>query len=226
LIEDLTTRVVKLPSTEFQARPLASLSTPELQAQAWEKAGEIAKKGGTGANQNRSGADIARDDICKPQTLKDLDITLDQSSRYKALANAPDDAFESAREHLLSTRVDKPLTTSPHARGSAQCVIPEPVMRTFFTPRARERPGEPYKTLHLGFLHPMRGSASMGARLLSNVMLRPCAREHQNLKKPEIAAATSPPTRAGVPTGPRHSPLRGAVEADWQRGRWQAKQKP
>lgn len=72
-----------------------------------EKAGEIAKKGGTGAHRHQKSTDIARDDICKPQTLKDLDITLDQSSRYKALANAPDDAFESA----IGSTTSKPTPT-------------------------------------------------------------------------------------------------------------------
>ena len=38
LLEGLTTRVVKLPETEYQARPLTKLETPELQAQAWTQA--------------------------------------------------------------------------------------------------------------------------------------------------------------------------------------------
>lgn len=36
--EKLSTRVENLPSTEYQARPLTTLPTPELQAQAWEQA--------------------------------------------------------------------------------------------------------------------------------------------------------------------------------------------
>lgn len=113
-----------------------------------EKAGEIQSRGGNRGNRStgsHSGI-IAHDDIAKPKTIKDLDITLDQSSRYKALANAPEDGG----------RVSRP-------------------------PCARE--------------------CQQGARLLSNVMVRPCAREHKNLEKPEIAAATSLHARAGAPGG-------------------------
>lgn len=38
----------------------------------------------------------------------------------------------------------------------------------------------------------VRADDKNGARLLSNVMVRPCAREHQNLTKPDM--------RAGAPT--------------------------
>ncbi len=60
-----------------------------------EKAGEIAGKGGNGSNQH--GANLVSREVCSQKTLADLEITYDQSSRYKALANAPDDGGSVSR---------------------------------------------------------------------------------------------------------------------------------
>ena len=56
-----------------------------------EQAGEIAGKGGDRKSEKIK---VAHDDLDNPKTLTDLEITKDQSARYKALANAPDEAFK------------------------------------------------------------------------------------------------------------------------------------
>lgn len=61
-----------------------------------EKAGEIAKHGGSPGNQYTIGK-VAPHDLCSQKTIADLEITKDQSSRYKALANAPDDGGSVSR---------------------------------------------------------------------------------------------------------------------------------
>lgn len=105
-----------------------------------EKAGEIAGKGGNGSNQH--GANVAPCDISSKNTLSDLGITRDQSSRYKALANAPDEAFESA---IGST------ASKPTPRGIVATVKPKPPddlqaeYRQESTPKPKDRISE--KTL-------------------------------------------------------------------------------
>ncbi len=110
-----------------------------------EKAGEIAKKGGTGANQNRSLADVAPHDICGLKKLPDLGITRDQSSRYKALANAPDEVFESAIGSTTSKPTPRGITPwpSPHARVER----PSPETSVFNTVVSAFLPRPPYLLL-------------------------------------------------------------------------------
>lgn len=93
-----------------------------------EKAGEIAGKGGNGSNQH--GANLVSREVCSQKTLADLEITYDQSSRYKALANAPDEAFESAIGSTVSKPTPRGSTSRAlgcyqmswfaHARGSTK----------------------------------------------------------------------------------------------------------
>ncbi len=75
-----------------------------------EKAGEIAGKGG---DRKSDKIKVAHDDFDKQKTLHDLAITKDQSSRYKALANAPDEAFESA----IGSTASKPTPRGSTSRA-------------------------------------------------------------------------------------------------------------
>jgi hypothetical protein len=102
VLEDLATRVAKLPATEYQARPLTKLPTPELQAQAWERAQ---------ANSGQEQPSASKVSEAVNAIQAELEAEKRRSEEFRAESNSHRKEARALKEQIVLLQKEQPVKT-------------------------------------------------------------------------------------------------------------------
>lgn len=126
ILEDLGTRVPKLPETEYQARPLAKLDTPEQQAEAWQNAQKASgEEQPSSAKVNQSVDDLLAKLKAAETRANDAETNLGEAKKERDLAwereQKADAKWRQYREDLLeASKREKAIRDEMNAKLKAK----------------------------------------------------------------------------------------------------------